>query len=62
MKFIALALDFLLYVVLGLFMLVICPVVGMFTGAAIGFKESFKYFTDGYFIIQDKVVNKNESE
>lgn len=62
MKFIALVLDFLLYIILGLFMIVICPVVGMFTGAAIGFKESFKYFTDGYFIIQDKLVNKNEAE
>lgn len=62
MKFVALAFDFLLYIVLGLFMIVICPLIGMFAGVLLGFKESFKYFTAGYFIIQDKVVNKNEAE
>jgi ABC-type microcin C transport system permease subunit YejE len=62
MKVVALVFDFLLYIVLGLFMLIICPLIGMFAGAALGFKESFKYFTDGYFIIQDKVVYKNETE
>ena len=62
MNFVALAFDFLLYIVLGLFMILLCPLIGMFAGALLGFKESFKYFTDGYFIIQDKVVNKNEAE